>query len=66
MLDNEKLNEILEKIDASKEVLSTMPKNNEKNIDEYLEKVDNLLKEYEMVDKEIEEELILRFILKGR
>lgn len=61
MLDNEKLNEILEKIDASKEVLSTMPKNNEKNIDEYLEKVDNLLKEYEMVDKEIEEELILRF-----
>ena len=61
MLDKEKLNESLEKIEASKEVLSTMPKNNEKNIEEYLGKVENLLKEYEKIDKEIEEELILRF-----
>lgn len=61
MLDNEKLNEILEKIEASKEVLSTMPKNNEKNIEKYIEKIEELKKEYGKVNKEIEDELSLRF-----
>ena len=45
----EKLQEIektIEKIEAEKEILSTMPKNNEKNEQKYLEKVEALKKEY--------------------
>ena len=46
--------EILEKINVEKEVLSTMPKNNAKNVDKYLEKVLQLKKEYEGYQEEIE------------
>ena len=45
--------EILEKINVEKEVLSTMPRNNAKNIDKYLEKVLQLKKEYEGYQEEI-------------
>lgn len=45
--------EILEKINVEKEVLSTMPKNNVKNVDKYLEKVLQLKKEYEGYQEEI-------------
>ena len=37
------LNDIVYKIDASKEVLATMPKNNPKNIKIYKEKIEELL-----------------------
>ena len=53
----EKLQEIekaIEKIEAEKEILSTMPKNNEKNEQKYLEKVEALKKEYEKYKEEIE------------
>lgn len=53
----EKLQEIekaIEKIEAEKEILSTMPKNNEKNEQKYLEKVEDLKKEYEKHKEEIE------------
>lgn len=49
-----KMKEILENIDVEKEVLSTMPKNNAKNIDKYLEKVLQLKKEYEEYEQQIE------------
>ena len=39
--------EIIEKIAVEKEVLSTMPRNNAKNVDKYLEKILQLKKEYE-------------------
>ena len=41
-----KTEEILEKIAASKEILSTMPKNNPKNIEIFKDKLDELEKEY--------------------
>ena len=46
--------EIIEKIAVEKEVLSTMPRNNAKNVDKYLEKVLELKKEYESYQENIE------------
>ena len=40
------MDKILEKIESDKEVLSTLPKNNDKNITLYIEKVDELRKYY--------------------
>lgn len=45
--------QILEKMVVEKEVLSTMPKNNAKNVDKYLEKILQLKKEYEGYQEEI-------------
>ena len=53
MPDSNNIKEIFEKIEVEKEVLSTMPKNNAKNIDKYLEKVLQLKKEYEGYQEEI-------------
>lgn len=53
MPDSSNIKEILEKIEVEKEVLSTMPRNNAKNIDKYLEKVLQLKKEYEGHQEEI-------------
>ena len=39
---SKKIEEIMDKIEASKEVLSTMPKNNLKNINIYQEKLEEL------------------------
>jgi len=44
---------MLEKIEVEKEILSTMPRNNAKNVDKYLEKVLQLKKEYEGYQDEI-------------
>ena len=44
---SKKIEEIMDKIEASKEVLSTMPKNNLKNINIYQEKLEELEDEYE-------------------
>ena len=41
------MSKLLEKIEADKEILSTMPKNNKKNIAKYIQKVQELKKEYE-------------------
>lgn len=61
MIDNQKLKEILEKVDSSKEILSTMPKNNEKNINIYREKAKELEKEYTKYKKQIKEILEKRY-----
>ena len=53
---NKKTNEIIEKIEAEKEILATMPKNNKKNIAKYLEKIEQLKKEYtNLLDKSVRE-----------
>lgn len=52
---------ILQKIEADKEILATMPKNNKKNITLYIEKVQNLKKEYQEAKDEIFEELEKRY-----
>lgn len=44
---------ILKKIDAEKEVLSVMPKNNEKDINQYKVNLDNYIKEYKQYEKDI-------------
>ena len=51
-----KTDEIIEKIEAEKEILKTMPKNNQKNIAKYLEKIEQLKKEYNnLLDKTVKE-----------
>ena len=47
------LKDIVDKIEASKEVLATMPKNNPKNIKIYKEKIEELQEEYKGYQKEI-------------
>ena len=47
MPSSKQKNEILENIESIKEILSTMPKNNEKNIEKYSEKIEELKQEYE-------------------
>ena len=47
----------VEKIEAEKEVLSTLPKNNEKNEQKYLKKVEELENKYKKYKTEIREEL---------
>lgn len=48
-----KINEIVEKIDSSKVILSTMPRNNIKNNRDYENKIDELLEEYKEYQKDI-------------
>lgn len=45
--ETSEIKEIIERIDVEKEILYTMPKNNVKNINKYLQKVEELKKEYE-------------------
>lgn len=54
MSDSIKIQEILEKIEVEKEILSTMPKNNIKNTEKYIEKILELKKEYEKYELQIE------------
>lgn len=53
--------EIIEKIEVDKEILTTMPKNNNKNITKYLEKVQQLKEEYANFQDEIEKILTKRY-----
>lgn len=55
------LNEILEKMNIEKELLSTMPQNNEKNKNKYQEKVKELIKEYSKYKRDIVEILENRY-----
>ena len=54
---NKKTNEIIEKIEAEKEILKTMPKNNKKNITKYSEKIKQLKKEYSNLNNKITKEM---------
>lgn len=55
------LKDIVDKIEASKEVLATMPKNNPKNIKIYKEKIEELQEEYKEYQKEIHLRLQRRY-----
>lgn len=55
------MNNILEKMDSDKEVLSTLPKNNKKNYSKYMEEVEKLKKEYSEYQSEIYNELKKRY-----
>lgn len=46
MKNSKEIEELIEKIETSKEVLSTMPKNNSKNRDKYINMVNELKNEY--------------------
>lgn len=56
-----KTEEFVEKIIATKEVLLAMPKNNEKNKKKYIEKLDEIEKEYETYKNDIEVQLKKRY-----
>ncbi len=54
-------NNILDKIKADKELLETMPVNNEKNTQKYNEKIQELEKEYAVLENQILNEIEKRF-----
>lgn len=56
-----KIEEIMDKIEATKEVLSTMPKNNLKNINVYEKKIEELKEEYEEYKKDVSNRLQKRY-----
>lgn len=58
---SKKIEEIMDKIEANKEVLSTMPKNNLKNINIYQEKLEELENEYEKYKKDVSTRLQRRY-----
>ncbi len=55
------MNKILEKIESDKEILSTMPRNNKKNIMKYAQNVENMQEEYEKIQQEIFNEMNNRY-----
>lgn len=55
------MNKLLEKIESDKEVLSTMPKNNKKNIAKYIANVEKLKNEYEEEKQQIFDEMNKRY-----
>ncbi|MBR3163419.1 MAG: hypothetical protein IKF17_04915 [Clostridia bacterium] len=56
-----KLEEIENLIEANKEILSTMPKNNPKNVKEYIEKIDEVQKDFSKYKDEIYKILSKRY-----
>ena len=57
MYNSKSIKELIEKIEVDKELLSTMPKNNEKNIEKYKKKVDEIQKNY-ISQKEMIEDIL--------
>lgn len=55
------MNKILEKIETDKEVLSTIPRNNKKNIAKYIQVLQELQEEYNNVSQEVYDELNKRY-----
>ena len=55
------ITEMLEKIDVEKQLLSLMPRNNDKNISKYLEKIHELTKEYTKYQNDVEKILKKRY-----
>ncbi len=53
----QKISEAVQKIEVQKEVLSTLPRNNEKNEQKYLEKIEELKEEYKNNKQEIKQYL---------
>ena len=56
-----KIEEIIDKINVNKEILSTMPKNNLKNINIYQIRIQELKEEYENYKKDISSRLQRRY-----
>ena len=56
-----KIEEIIDKINVNKEILSTMPKNNLKNINIYQTRIQELKEEYENYKKDISSRLQRRY-----
>lgn len=52
--------ELLKKIEVEKEVLSTLPKNNKKNTDKYVDKIGEELKSYQSKLEAVRKEMIAR------
>lgn len=52
---------VLEKINIYKEILSTMPTNNDKNIEKYNDKIEEMVSEYENYKEEILREINTRY-----
>lgn len=61
MADLKNINDIVEKIKIEKELLSTMPQNNDKNINKYKDKIEEIKKEYQKYQKDIIIELQNRY-----
>ena len=61
MSSSKQKKEILEKTESIKEVLSTMPRNNAKNIEKYVVKLEELKQEYTEYEQEILKELNKRY-----
>ena len=55
------LTELLEKIEVEKELLSLMPRNNDKNVSKYLEKIQQLTSEYTDCQEEVAKVLKKRY-----
>ncbi|MGN1326562.1 MAG: hypothetical protein ACI4VQ_00525 [Clostridia bacterium] len=55
------MNKLLEKIESDKEILTTMPKNNKKNIAKYIANVEELKNEYQETKQQIYEEMNKRY-----
>lgn len=55
------MDKILEKIESDKEILSTLPKNNKKNITKYMEEVKKLETEYQQFQDNILKEIQKRY-----
>ena len=61
MSSSKQKKEILDKTESIKEVLSTMPRNNAKNIEKYVVKLEELKQEYTEYEQEILKELNKRY-----
>ena len=57
---------VLEKMSAYKEILSTMPKNNDKNIEKFNCKIDEILEEYKNYKSDILNEISKRYVSNTR
>ena len=61
MYNSKSIKELMEKIEVDKEMLTTMPKNNEKNIEKYKQKIEEIQKNYIEQKEKIEEILNKRY-----
>ena len=55
------LNDVLKDMEVNKELLTNLPKNNVKNINKSLEKINSLLEIYNQKLKEVEKEMQIRY-----
>lgn len=55
------LNDVLKDMEVNKELLTNLPKNNVKNINKSLEKINSLLETYNQKLKEVEKEMQIRY-----